>query len=186
MNALIIHGTYGNPNSNWFPWLKAELEKLDFEVYVPEFPTPENQNLENWFKVFEEYEKYIDENSIIIGHSLGSAFILNILEKIKQKIKAAFLVAGFIGLLNNPNFDELNRTFIEKKFDWNKIKQNCKQFFIYNSDDDPYIPLEKGKKLAENLDSELILVKSAKHFNTEAGYNEFPILLKDIKNLIKK
>ena len=50
-NAIIIHGTYGNPDENWFPWLKIELEKIGYQVYVPTFPTPENQNLEAWLKI---------------------------------------------------------------------------------------------------------------------------------------
>ena len=64
-NIFIIHGAYGNPNDNWFPWLKAELEKIGAKAFVPAFPTPEDQNLENWFKVFKDYEKYLGENSIV-------------------------------------------------------------------------------------------------------------------------
>src|SRR3989338_2766183 len=165
MNALMIHGAYGNSKENWFPWLKAELENRNFKVYVPDFPTPENQNLENWFKVYNVYERYLDEDSIIIGHSIGVAFILNILERLNKPIKAVFLVAGFMELLDNPDFDEINRTFVENKFDWSRIKENCKNFFVYNSDDDPYVPLKRGRKLAEKLETKLIVVNGAKHFN---------------------
>ncbi|GAG44616.1 unnamed protein product, partial [marine sediment metagenome] len=35
MTTLIIHGTYGHPKENWFPWLKEELEILGEKVYVP-------------------------------------------------------------------------------------------------------------------------------------------------------
>ncbi len=28
MNFFIIHGIYGHPEENWFPWLKKELEKF--------------------------------------------------------------------------------------------------------------------------------------------------------------
>jgi len=30
MNFFIFHGIYGNPEENWFPWLKKELEKKGF------------------------------------------------------------------------------------------------------------------------------------------------------------
>ncbi|MEX0932912.1 MAG: alpha/beta hydrolase [Candidatus Pacearchaeota archaeon] len=181
-NIIIIHGTGGNPNGNWFPWLKSELEKIDCRVFVPKFPLQENQSLENWLKVFKDYEQYLDENSIVVGHSLGPAFLLSVLENLQHPIKAAFFVAGFTGLLNNPDFDELNKTFTTKSFDWDKIKNNCKRFYVINSDNDPYVPLEKGKSLAQNLDTELITIKNAGHINEEAGFTEFEFLLDKIKN----
>ena len=113
--SLILHWWWGNAEENWFPWLKSELEKLDCRVFVPKFPTPENQSLENWLKVFEDYKRYLNENSIIVGHSLGSAFLLNIVEKLDKPIKAAFFVSGFVGLLGNPDFDDINKSFVDKK-----------------------------------------------------------------------
>ncbi|RLJ02162.1 MAG: serine hydrolase family protein [Candidatus Aenigmatarchaeota archaeon] len=181
-NIIIIHGAYGHPNENWFPWLKSELEKLGCRVFIPKFPTPENQSLKNWLKVFENYKQYLNENSIVVGHSLGPVFLLNILEKLDKPIKAAFFVSGFVGLLGNPNFDNINKTFVDKNFDWQKIKQNCKKFYIFHSDNDPYVPLEKAKELAKNLDVDIILVKNAGHFNEKAGYTKFELLLKKIKN----
>jgi predicted alpha/beta hydrolase family esterase len=181
-NIIIIHGTGGDPESNWFPWLKSELEKLGCRVFVPKFPTPKNQSLENWLKVLKDYERYLNKDSIVVGHSLGPAFLLGILEKLNHPIKAAFFVAGFIGLLNNSEFDELNKTFVIKSFDWAKIKKNCKKFYIINSDNDPYVPLDKGKELAKNLDTELIVLKNAGHINHGTGYTKFGFLLEKIKN----
>lgn len=167
-NVFIIHGAYGDPEENWFPWLKFELEKLDCKIFVSEFPTPKNQSLENWLKVFENYTKYLSENSIVVGHSLGPAFLLSVLEKLDKPITAAFFVSGFTGLLNRP-IDEINKTFVDKRFDWQKIKQNCRKFYIFHSDNDPYVPLEKAEHFAENLGVDVILVKNAGHFNEEVG-----------------
>src|SRR3989338_953362 len=69
--AIIIHGTQGHPQENWFPWLKQELKKYHYEAIVPQFPTPENQNPKEWFKVFKNYEKYLNQSTILIGHSCG-------------------------------------------------------------------------------------------------------------------
>jgi len=70
INVVIIHGSYEYPKENWFPWLKKELEKLHCRVFVPKFPTPENQTLENWFRIFENYEKYLNEDTVVVGHSI--------------------------------------------------------------------------------------------------------------------
>ncbi len=181
-SVFIIHGTGGSPERNWFPWLKKELEESGCKVFVPRFPTPENQSLKSWLKVFEEYEKYLDEDSIVVGHSLGPAFLLSVLENLNHKIKAAFFVSGFIGFLNNTEFDTLNKTFVGKPFDWNNIRKNCKKFYVINSDDDPYVPLNKAKELAKNLGVELLVIKNAGHINQESGYARFEMLLEMIKN----
>ena len=182
MNIFIIHGSFGNPKENWFPWLKRELEKTGHKVFVPIFPTPKKQNLNNWLKVFEPYETYLNEQSIIIGHSLGPAFILSILETLEKSIQACYFVSGFLGLLGNSEFDEINKTFMDKDFDWEKIKGNCKNFHVYHSDNDPYVPLEKAKEFAEKLNVDVKVVKGAGHFNMETGYDKFELLLSNIKN----
>lgn len=175
---LIIHGAYGNPEENWFPWLKGELEELRHQVFIPRFPTPENQTLENWLKVFEEYSP--DEDTVVVGHSLGVPFLLTVLEK--QKVKAAFFVAGFCNLLGKEQFDQINKTFVEKKFDWEKIKTNCKKFYLYHSDNDPYVNLEKSEELGKRLGVVAKVIEKAGHFSTEtANYKEFSGLLEDIK-----
>ena len=180
--AFIIHGSFGNPNENWFPWLKVELEKIGYLVFVPEFPTPENQSLNSWRKVFDEYKNIISDETIFIGHSLGPAFILDILENIDVEISACFFVAGFLGLLGNVEFDEINKTFTDRYFDWNKIKLHSKDFFTYHSDNDPYLPMNKAMELADKLDIKVTEIIGAGHFNADSGYIKFKQLLQNINS----
>lgn len=184
VNVFIIHGAYGSPNGNWFPWLRSELKKLGIEVFVPTFPTPEGQNLENWLKAFEEYKGQINEKTLFVGHSLGPAFIMNLLEPLEHPVLAAFFVSGFTGLLGLPEFDDINKTITHRDFDYSRIRRNCNNFFIYNSDNDPYVPLEKGRQLAKNLGGKFTIINDGGHINAEAGYREFPLLLKDIRNFL--
>ena len=181
-NVIIIHGAYGNPSENWFPQLKEELEKEGHRVFVPHFPTPENQNLGSWLEVFEGYKKYFNKDSIVVGHSLGPAFLSNVLERSEKPIRAAFFVAGFIGELNNyPEINKINKTIADRKFDWKTIKKNCQKLDVFQSDNDPYVPIEKGKELAKHLDTEIKLVENAGHFNEDSGYVKFELLLENIK-----
>lgn len=182
--AFIIHGTGGSPQGNWFPWLKAELEKLKIHVFIPQLPTGEKQSLSSWMTEFQIWGNGADEDAIMVGHSLGGAFILNFLEKSNSTVAAAFLVAPFIGKLNLPDFDSLIGTFTEKEFNWNRIRSRCKEFFIYSSDNDPYVPLEKGEYLSRKLHSKFRIIRNAGHINADYGYTRFEPLLNDIRHLI--
>ena len=177
-NVFIIHGVEGYPEENWFPWLKKELEVLGHKVFVPQFPTSENQTLSSWLKVLEQYKEFLTPTTIFVGHSLGVPFVLNVLEK--QVAKVAFLVAGFVGKAGNQ-FDDGMETFAQKSFDWQQIKSNCQNFVVFHSDNDPYIKLKKGQEIAEHLGVEVTIVKGAGHFNKTAGYETFDLLLEKIK-----
>ena len=181
MRFIIIHGAYGSPDDNWIPWLKLRLEEEGHEVIIPKFPTPKGQSLDSWMKILDTCE--IDEKTILIAHSIGCALILRKLETSARKIEAAFLVAGFVGKIADEKFDKLNSSFFETEFDWDMIKQNANHFFVYASDNDPYVNLEKEKSLAKHLAVEPQIIKGAGHFNTKAGYDTFFKLLEDIKAL---
>ncbi|MBR9705735.1 serine hydrolase family protein [Candidatus Pacearchaeota archaeon] len=182
--AILIHGSFGHPEENWFPWLKKKLEDIEYQVLVPKFPSPPDQSLDNWMKVFEEYKEHINSETIFIGHSLGPAFIMNVLETMDngdEKVKTCFFVSGFTGLINNPEFDKVNKTFTDKKFDFDKIKKRCEKFYVIHSDNDPYVPKEKAQTLAKNLGVEVIWIKNGGHINESAGYTKFEELLEILK-----
>jgi len=168
MKFILIHGAYGNPDNNWFPWLKRELEKPGHEVITPKFPTPENQSFESWKKVIDKVNTGVD--SVFVGHSLGVPFILRLLEQ--RKARACFFVAGFADPIGIEKFD----------FDWNRIRKNCRHFVIFHSDNDPYVPLALGKAVADNLGVDIKIIKGAGHFNTETKWFEFRELLEEMNS----
>ena len=178
---IIIHGSYGSPKENWFPRLAKKLKEAHAHVELPAFPTPEGQNLVNWLDIFNKAFPKLTDRTVLIGHSLGAPFILRILEHSPSSVRAAFLVSGFTGLLNNPEFDNVNASFVEGGFDWAKIRANCKTFHVYNSDNDPYVPLKFGHEIAEKSGGKLTVIHNGGHINAAAGFIEFEQLFKDIK-----
>lgn len=185
MNVFIFHGTEGHPKENWFPWMKEKLEAKGHKVFIPQFPSPPEvpASVIEWFEVLKDYEDKIDENSILIGHSLGGVFTLRILEKLKHKVKAVALTGTPIGI--EPLFNyKRDSSFSGFDFDWNSIKEKSDNFIVFHSDDDPYVSLENGKQLAENLGIELSFVPNAGHFNKKAGYIKFPELWKELEPLL--
>jgi hypothetical protein len=179
----IIHGTLGGPGSNWFPWLKNELQSLGHDVAVPRFPTPESQHIDRWLEVFDKEFGFsnLDENCILVGHSIGSVFILHALQKASAPILASYFVAGFLGQIGIPEYDELNSSFFEKPLDWEQIRNRAGQISAYYSIDDPYVPADVARKLTDGLLVEPTQIENGGHLNAEAGYTTFPLLLNNIR-----
>lgn len=172
-NIFILHGIYGNPEENWFPWLHTELEQKGYTVYVPHLPTKQPLKPQDWWEAFAEYENKIDEDSVIVGHSLGCAFGLKIIEK--HPVKAAYFVAPAWGVTNNE-FDPVMEAVANQDFNFNTIKKHCSNFTVFHADNDPYLAVERGETLAKELGADFHLVEGAGHFNAASGYTEFPAL----------
>lgn len=68
--ALILHGWGGNSQNGWKPWLKNELEKMGYDVIVPDLPNTWEPNLDEQLKFLGQYKNTISKDSIIIGHSI--------------------------------------------------------------------------------------------------------------------
>lgn len=182
LSFTIIHGTMGSPSRHWFQWLKSKLESLGAKVTIPSFPTPDQQKLDIWRSTFQREVGDLTANSVLIGHSIGAGFALRLVEEAKVEISGTFLIAGFCRLLNNPEFDPYLESFVAQPFNWNLIRKNSKFFNVYNGDNDPYVPLELGLELAENLGATCSVIKQGGHLNESAGYTEFPKLLSDIRS----
>ena len=184
LSAVIIHGTGGYPERNWFPWLKTRLIARGIEATVPKFRTPEGQSLSSWRDTFASEVGVVTSETILVGHSIGAAFVLNLLNKADTPAKAVFLVAGFIGSLGQPQFDTLNESFFREEFDWDKIRKNSGKLFLYAGENDPYVKSEKGIELAKLLKTDLIVIPNGGHLNQDAGFKEFPGLLEDLDRVI--
>lgn len=184
-NIFIFHGTEGYPEENWFPWLKQELEKKGHTIFVPQFPSPPivPAKIDEWFDVLKDYEQNINEDTILIGHSLGGIFTLRVLEKLTHPVKAAFFVGTPIGVRPILNYDR-DSAFSGFFFDWGKIKKKAKNFVVFQSDNDPYVGLKNGVELAKHLSVELSFVENAGHFNKKAGYLKFNELLTKLEKYL--
>jgi len=186
-NIFIFHGTEGHPQENWFPWLKQELETKGCNVIVPQFPSPPvvPAKLAEWFDVLKEYEQYINEDTIFVGHSLGGIFTLRVLEKLEQPVRAAFFVGAPIGVKPILNYDR-DSSFSGFDFAWDTIKTKSENFTVYQSDNDPYVGLKNGKELARHLGVKLTFIPNAGHFNAKAGYTKFDDLSSKLIKILEQ
>jgi len=178
MNYIILHGSFGSCDGNWFPWLKKELLNQNYKVDVPQMPVGVgNQNYENWSKEF--FKLNINENTIIIAHSIAPIFVCKYLINNKIKVKKLIFVCGFNNYLGiDPDFDAVNEPmFIDNLSD---IKNYCDNIICFYSDNDPYVKFEVEKNFADTISNEQRIIKDGGHLNSESGYTEFEELLKYI------
>ncbi len=179
-NILILHGTNGNAQKNWFPWLKRELERKGYKVWIPNLPKSGEPSMRRYNDFIFPKWKFTSE-SIIIGHSSGAVAALGILQELPRNtvINKAILVAGFTTDLGWKEMKDL----FGIRLNWQKIKKQVRNIILYHSDNDPYIPLWHGEKLKKLLGAELIVMSKQGHFNVSSmgkKYTKFPELLEKI------
>lgn len=158
---LIIHGVESNSKEHWFLEEKGRLEKIGYEVTVPDMPNSFHPQKEEWVKIIEDFNP--DENSILIGYSLGGTTVLRYLEETKNKVGKGILIATPIKKLG-PEF-KMIENFLEGDFNWEKIKESSEKFIIFNQTKDPAVPIQHGKDLENYLKAELIIVEGNDHFD---------------------
>ena len=169
MKFVIFHGSFSNPEENWFPELKKQLEHLSQKVLIPTFPVDDwdkltkigkeikytNQNLKSWTKAFEKQVlPKIKKNDklVFIGHSLGPLFILHVVYKFNIQLDSAIFVSAFLKDIGNKNwqFYQVNKTFYKTNFKFEKLQKLIPVSYVLYSDTDPYMSrkffLEFAKK----------------------------------------
>ena len=154
---LVLHGWNSNSQEMWFPSAEAEFASKGYEVTVPDMPGNYFPKYEEWIKTVEDFAP--DEESALIGHSLGGVTILRYLEKAVKPVGQVVLVATPIECMN---FEQI-QTFLDKPFHWEKIKENAEKITLIYESDDPLVPLEHGERLKEKIGGELIVVPGGVH-----------------------
>lgn len=177
-NFFIIHGAYGHNKENWFPWLENELTKKGYDVYNLNYPTPENQNFENWSKILDSHIDKITENTTFICHSISCAFLIKYCTLNNIKIDKAFFVSGFNNYYFKPDFDKINKSMFTNEV--SIFKDYCQDITCIYSKNDPFITFEELKNFADSINAKHLVYENAGHFNEKFGYKKFDDLLKII------
>lgn len=179
--VIILHGTLGSPDSNWFQWLKKELERKGLTVWLPQLPHAEQPSLKDWQQFVKGQCPFpINEETLIVGHSSGAILALVLAENNRAKIGAIVDVSVFH---DNSLQWQPNDQLFDVPLDWTAIRNGVNELLFIHSDNDPYVPLNQAQHVATVTDSEIIVIPGEGHFNLEKSddYKQFPKLL-DILN----
>lgn len=184
-NVIIIHGCPSNPENHpatrtydkhWIPWAKMQLMEKGLSVETPIMPEPWKPNYEAFQKEFEKYS--VDENTILIGHSCGSAFLVKWLGEKKQKIKKLILVAPW--KIPDETDGEERKKFYSYSID-ETIRSRVNEIVIFTADNEE----EDGKKSVQlfhaALGGKIIELKGRGHYVfRDMGTSAFPELIHEV------
>lgn len=179
-NFVLLHGFTANPDSDFYPWLKNKLEKLGHRVQVPKLPNTDKPTEEEQVNFVLDNVKF-DENTVVLGHSLGSVVAMKVLEKLNKKIAGLILAGGFV----DTEFKDHDRNF-DKTFNWNfdfdKIKSNTGFIKVLHDKNDDAITYEQAQRLANALGVPIEeFIANESHFTSK----EEPLILEAIQPSIK-
>jgi len=95
--AYILHGCPPSeemvtPKENrWMNWVASQLTNRGFTAIAPDMPISWQPQYLEWKREFEKYP--VTENTLLIGHSCGGAFLVRWLLETDRKVKKLILVA---------------------------------------------------------------------------------------------
>lgn len=186
INCVIIHGCPSNAekamdpetrtyDKHWIPWTKKELSSNGIKTEAPLMPEPWKPDYNKFKKEFEKNK--VDENTVLIGHSCGCAFLVRWLGETKQKISKLILVAPWKFYTGK---DKSRKEFYGYPID-ETIKSRVKEVIMFTADDEE----ADGKKSLEiyhkALGGKVIELKGRGHYIFgDMGTEEFPELLKEV------
>jgi predicted alpha/beta hydrolase family esterase len=171
-NLLILHGWFGNPEINWYKSLKTNMEKNGYKVALPQLPNSNKPNLEEWTKEVTKSDFELNNESIIIGHSLGAIFALKLIQNSKVKINHLIIVSGWDFWDLTPE----HKSFFELPVDHKRIIENCEKITVIHSTNDPYVTIAQANEMANRLKANFIEIKNGGHLTDKEGFNSFPQL----------
>lgn len=191
MKFIILHGTMGSPEENWFPWIAKELEELGHKTVRPQLPTPEGQNPKNWINGIRKAVESLDgpdDETVFVAHSMSPLAVCMYLETINVKVKACYFISGFAEKFNWPDpFPKLNNSFVDTKVDWSKVANNCNNIYCFEGDNDPYVTISMATNFAKLCNAKTLdVIPNGGHLSASSGYTEFPFLMQKIKDTILK
>lgn len=184
IKVYIIHGWGGYSEEGWFPWLKKELEKRRFKVYVPKMPDADAPEISKWINFLNKNVKDLDKETFFIGHSIGCQAILRFLELKKEKIGGAVFIAGWFNLTEEatPTQEEMliAQPWIEEPINFKKIRKNLKKVIAIFSDNDPYVKLDNKGIFEKELNAKIIIEHNKHHLGGEANIKQLSSVLEAI------
>ena len=188
-NIFILHSLNGDTLRMWGKDIKYTFEKKEIDVIMPEFQIRAESRYEKFKEILEVYfnNGILNNNSIIIAHSIGNAYFIRFCEE-KKYIPKSYIAVAPGAVYEYPS----NRTdyIVEvKKQSYVKTQAlkymkeiNCKKYCLYSDEDDNN--KEKFTRFIEDTNSIGIYLKGYNHFDGYHNLEKVPELNSLVSELL--
>lgn len=166
-NVILIHSYNADTFESFAPSIEKMCVENNIPYIAPKFPIRQEATFEGWEEIFNKCD--INEDSIIIAHSLGTQFIIKYLAKNSIKISTYISVAGFINYEGRKDLETILNRFKPSDIDFEKCKTLIKNKYSIYSDNDEVNEISKLENYANKLGAEKILLEGKGHFNPSSG-----------------
>ena len=167
MKAILIHGNGGGTAGDiWLPWLERELTRLGLEVINQTFPDNVKARASYWLPFIESLGA--DDTTILIGHSSGAVAAMRHAET--HRLLGSVLVGVCYTDLGDGG--EAASGYYRAPWQWDRIRANQQWTAVFNSSDDPHIPIVEPRYVAAQLRSSYFEFTDRGHFVDESTFPE--------------
>lgn len=172
-NVMIIHSYNGDTADSFACDVEEKCRENGVEYHFPHFPVRRQASYESWKRIMDK--ENINEETILIAHSLGTQFVPKYLAETNRKIDTYISVAGYLHYEGRSDLEEINRNFEPSAADFEKCRTLIRRRISLYSDNDRMNPLAKLEAYADALDGQKVQVNGAGHFDPASGVRELPL-----------
>ncbi len=173
----IVYGHGGYYENHWQTWLARECKKARLETHYPDLPEPKWPVLENWLDALRKDMPVVDDQTVLVGHSLGCAAILHWLTSPKIKTVGAVILVGPAAESNVAKSKLAFLTPFHQNYDLQMVRKKARRIELFASDEDIWMSIDDSKKMAHELGAHLHVFHKAGHLSINHGYTTFPEVL---------
>lgn len=178
---LFVQGGGEGTHDQWDNKLVESLEGelgAGYSIHYPRMPNEDDPRYTAWKAAIVEECKFLNDGAILVGHSLGGAFLLHVLaeQRFTFRPSALILIAvPFIGADGWPNDD------IEARTDLAERLPARLPVFLYHGSEDQIVPFAHARLYAQVFPQAIL--RAVPHRDHQLN-NDLSAVAQDIRSLV--
>jgi len=144
---VLIHGLNGSPEADFFPKLIERLVADGHEVFAPQLPSASKPSVDEQVEYILANTTFT-ENTIVVGHSLGTVVMHKLLAKLSVRVAKAVFVDGLVESRINIRRPEVAES-TDWVFDFVAAREHVGDVIVLGDRTASVIPHEQNEALAK-------------------------------------